>query len=125
MVCAEAAAATPTDCRVRHSSVATVLATVRAAGARARIEVEDDGPGVPERERELVFEEFYRGDESLSARKQGAGIGLALCRRIVLAPGGRIEVTRSRSLGGALFVVTLPEADVGRRLALAAQQETS
>ena len=94
---------------------------MRAAGSRVRFDVEDDGPGVPERERELVFEEFYRGDESLSSRKQGAGIGLALCRRIVLAHGGKIAVTDGPILGGALVAVTLPDAAVGRRLALAAR----
>jgi len=84
------------------------------------IEVEDDGPGVPERERELVFEEFYRGDDTLSRRVEGTGIGLAVARRIVLAHGGRIGVSRSERLGGARFTVTLPDAESGRRLALAA-----
>jgi len=100
-----------------------IRVVVRGKGPRVRIEVEDDGPGVPERERELVFEEFYRGDDSLSSSVQGAGIGLALCRRIVLAHGGRIDVSEGRTLGGACFAVTLPEAAVGRRLAVAAQED--
>jgi signal transduction histidine kinase len=86
------------------------------------IEVEDDGPGVPERERELVFEEFYRGDDTLSRRVEGTGIGLAVARRIALAHGGRIEVVKSQRLGGACFRVTLPEAVVGRRLAIEASR---
>ncbi len=86
------------------------------------IEVEDDGPGVPERERELVFEEFYRGDDTLSRRVEGTGIGLAVARRIALAHGGRIEVLKSQRLGGACFRVTLPEAVVGRRLAIEASR---
>jgi signal transduction histidine kinase len=84
--------------------------SVRAEGSEALFLVEDDGPGVPERERDLVFEEFYRGDETLSRRQQGAGIGLALCKRIVLAHGGRISVGVSKGLGGAAFRVTLPAA---------------
>ena len=106
---------------------ARILVGVRAEGpARAGaprgvvIEVQDDGPGVPERERELVFEEFYRGDDTLSTRVQGTGIGLAVARRIVLAHGGRIEAGRSAQLGGASFRVRLPDASEGRRLVLAA-----
>ena len=105
---------------------AKIRVTVRAAGTAATvagrvvIEVEDDGPGVPEKERDLVFEEFYRGDDTLSRRVEGTGIGLAVSRRIVLAHGGRIDVVRSERLGGACFRVTLPEAGVGRRLALEA-----
>lgn len=95
---------------------ARIRVTVRAAGGRVLIEVEDDGPGVPERERERVFEEFYRGDESLDVSVQGTGIGLALCRRIALAHGGRIEALRSRDLGGALFRLSLP---AGRHVPLA------
>ncbi len=86
----------------------TIRLSVRAEGAETVYLVEDDGPGVPERERGLVFEEFYRGDDTLSRRRQGAGIGLALCRRIVLAHGGRIGVLASKSLGGAAFRVALP-----------------
>ncbi|MBI5490586.1 MAG: hypothetical protein HY905_24850 [Deltaproteobacteria bacterium] len=63
--------------------------------------VDDAGPGVPDEERERVFELFY------SSRPYGVGIGLATCRQIVASHGGRLEVARS-DLGGASFKVWLP-----------------
>lgn len=105
------------DNAVKHSghNGARIRLRVRPEGRGTAILVEDDGPGVPERERELVFEEFYRGDDSLSRRTEGTGLGLALSRRIVLAHGGRIDVSRSADLGGAAFRVVLPAADAAPR----------
>ena len=65
-----------------------------AADGGIEIRVDDAGPGVPDEERERVFDLFYSG------RRYGVGIGLATCRQIVTAHGGRIEVDRS-DLGGA------------------------
>ncbi|MCG3135268.1 MAG: Adaptive-response sensory-kinase SasA [Planctomycetes bacterium] len=98
------------DNAVKHAGHdgAKIRVTVAASEGGAAVSVDDDGPGVPERERELVFEEFYRGDDTLSRRTQGAGIGLALCRRIVLAHGGTVRAERSAGLGGASFRVWLP-----------------
>jgi signal transduction histidine kinase len=69
------------------------------------VAVEDDGPGIPEADRERLFEPYVRGEES--NRCAGLGIGLAICRRIVDAHGGSIRVEAS-DLGGARFVFTLP-----------------
>lgn len=68
-----------------------------------RIEVADNGPGVPAEDRERVFELFARRDK----RVDGAGIGLATCRRIARAHGGDIAMTESAA-GGALVRVDLP-----------------
>ena len=68
------------------------------------IEVADRGPGLPPGEEEQVFEKFYRG-EQLGAR--GAGLGLAICRGIVRAHGGRIW-SRDVPGGGVAFLFTLP-----------------
>ena len=67
-----------------------------------RVFVEDEGPGVPERDGDHVFEPFWHGGQSSSS-----GVGLAICRAIVEAHGGTITVETPPG-GGARFVFTLP-----------------
>ncbi|HEV7148400.1 MAG TPA: HAMP domain-containing sensor histidine kinase [Pedococcus sp.] len=85
----------------------TVRVEVQAVGDRAVVVVEDDGDGVPTRERERIFDRFVRLDESRSRRSGGSGLGLAITRRVVTAHQGTITVDGS-SLGGARFTVALP-----------------
>jgi two-component system sensor histidine kinase KdpD len=68
--------------------------------------VADQGPGIPERERERIFEKFYRGRQS-AALIPGAGMGLTIARDIVEAHGGRIWVEARRG-GGSEFSFTVP-----------------
>ncbi len=76
-------------------------------GADARLEVLDDGPGIPSEALPHVFERFYRVDGARSTRGSGSGLGLAIVRWIVQMHGGRVEV-RSRVGEGTVFTVTLP-----------------
>ena len=76
--------------------------------------VDDDGPGVPEPERNRVFEPFTRLDAARTA-DQGTGLGLAIVAEIVGDLDGRVRLVDS-PLGGARFVVSLPPvapADAG------------
>jgi PAS domain S-box-containing protein len=70
------------------------------------IEVEDDGPGIPEEFRAVAFDMFVRGDSG-HARDAGTGVGLALVREFAELLGGSVELVDGR-LGGALFRVRLP-----------------
>jgi two-component system sensor histidine kinase KdpD len=83
---------------------------IRARGTPDGLDlrVEDEGPGIPEAERDRVFEKFYRA-EAVRGQVPGTGLGLAIVRGIVEAHGGRIRVERS-PFGGAALVITLPPA---------------
>jgi two-component system, OmpR family, sensor histidine kinase KdpD len=72
-----------------------------------RVDVEDQGPGLPAGDPERLFEKFQRGHEE--SNTGGAGLGLSICRAIVQAHGGRI-VALTRPQGGAIFSFTLPTA---------------
>ncbi len=77
----------------------------------ARIEVRDAGPGIPEGEIDGLFERFTRLDGSRSRASGGVGLGLAICRAIATAHGGRVSA-RNRPDGGAVFSVSLPRAEL-------------
>ncbi len=81
---------------------------VRLSGERAvvRLEVADDGPGVPAEDRERVFDRFVALHEART-RGSGSGLGLALARQLATRHGGTLEVGDS-DLGGASFVLELP-----------------
>lgn len=73
--------------------------------------VDDNGPGIAENERELVFERFRRGDGHRARGKKksgGYGLGLSISRRIIERHGGTLEIGESQ-LGGAAFVIRLPK----------------
>ena len=77
----------------------------RRDGDRALLEVEDRGRGIPEAERERVFDRFYRGER---AGEGGTGLGLAIVRRIAQAHGGSVELGAGNDAKGLLAKVLLP-----------------
>ena len=70
--------------------------------------VQDDGPGIPARARERVFERFYRVDRARSAETGGTGLGLSIVKHIVQAHGGEVGV-KSEPGTGTTFFFTLPK----------------
>lgn len=73
-----------------------------------RIDVEDDGPGVPESAWERIFTPFMRLDDSRTRASGGHGLGLSIVRRIIHWHSGRALIGRSQSLGGACFSLAWP-----------------
>jgi len=93
---------------IRHSPPDTdVQVQASAENGHARIEVTDDGPGIPADEAERVFERFYRSDRARSADEGGAGLGLAIARWIVELHGGTVRADETRE-HGCRMVVELP-----------------
>jgi len=73
-----------------------------------RIDVEDDGPGIPEQDWEKVFTAFARLDDSRTRTSGGYGLGLSIVRRILYWHGGQAFLGRSDELGGARFSLVWP-----------------
>ena len=74
---------------------------------KPRLEVTDDGIGIPKDQQDRVFERFYRVDKSRSKSTGGTGLGLAITRRIIQAHHGTITL-RSAQYAGTVFILTLP-----------------
>jgi two-component system OmpR family sensor kinase len=87
----------------------TVALSARRAGGLLEILVDDDGPGIPEDERERIFAPFYRLDRSRDRATGGFGLGLSIARKAVRLHGGTLRVEGS-PLGGARFVISLPDS---------------
>jgi signal transduction histidine kinase len=85
--------------------VAVGLKAGEAGGAE--LTVGDRGPGVPSEHRERIFEKFHRVDDTLTAEKGGAGLGLSIARQLARGLGGELRYSE-RVGGGAEFVLNLP-----------------
>lgn len=80
-----------------------ILLTTAMERERIIMQVADNGPGVPPEMRDRIFDPFFTN------KKDGSGIGLSLCHRIISDHGGRLMVAAS-TMGGALFTIELPAA---------------
>lgn len=84
-----------------------ILVTFHSRNGMNQLSVDDDGPGIPEKDRERVFDSFVQLERA-GARKMGFGLGLAIVKRAVEWHRGEISVSTS-PLGGARFLATWPE----------------
>jgi signal transduction histidine kinase len=92
------------DNAVRHARDRIVVTLDEGPGG-VELAVADDGPGVPQADRDRIFERFTRLDDARSTRDGGAGLGLAIARDIAERHGGTLSVDGS---SGARFVLRLP-----------------
>lgn len=85
----------------------TTQISARNSKQKLVINVDDDGPGIPESERERVFQPFVRLDEARNLDDTGTGLGLAIARDIAHTHGGHVELADS-PLGGLRVTISLP-----------------
>ena len=88
-----------------------IVVSIVAADDRVTCSVADDGPGIAPEDRARIFESFYTANHGLADSRRSVGLGLSLCRSIMLAHGGSIEVAAADP-HGSVFTIELPAADV-------------
>src|SRR5690606_35833290 len=94
---------------VKFTPSGSVRLSLRQVGDTAEIRVRDSGPGIPDEERERIFEEFYQVEGGFSRSTGGTGLGLAIARRFARLMGGEIQVASEVGTGSE-FIVRLPAA---------------
>jgi signal transduction histidine kinase/DNA-binding NarL/FixJ family response regulator len=92
---------------LKFTDAGAVSLSLHLSGDRLRFVVADSGIGVPPAARPRLFEPFFQGDASASRRHGGAGLGLAICKRLMEGMGGLLAY-EPRDGGGSLFVAELP-----------------
>jgi signal transduction histidine kinase len=99
---------------LRHTPAGTtVVVAAESADRKAGLSVRDNGPGVPERDHEHLFERFYRAD---GGKASGSGLGLAIARELAVRMDGAIEL-RSEP-GNTVFTLVLPLLDVAESVSM-------
>lgn len=89
----------------------SIVISAQDTGKFAEIKIADDGPGIPDGSKARIFDMFYTGDRVGGDSRRGLGLGLCLCKSIVLAHGGEVSVS-DNSPHGAVFTFTLPKIEV-------------
>jgi signal transduction histidine kinase len=95
---------------IRHTPAAgQILLAIRRTSAGVQVDISDTGEGISPEDLPHVFDQFYRGEKSRSRETGGAGLGLAIAKRIIEAHQGQIWV-ESQPGAGARFSFVLPAA---------------
>jgi len=90
----------------------TITVRVMQHEQHVRIEVEDQGIGIPEDKLARIFDRFYQVSDARYARSGGVGLGLTICKQIVEAHGGEIGVTSQEGVGSTFYVVLPDRQDI-------------
>jgi signal transduction histidine kinase len=93
----------------RHAAT-TITFELREYDGQSELVVDDDGPGIPEEQRDAVFQRFTRLDDARSRDSGGAGLGLAIVHDIIARHNGTVSIGTSET-GGARMILTFARAD--------------
>ena len=88
-----------------------IVITTKGLPGMAEVCIADNGPGIPDEMKPMVFDMFYSGAKSIADSRRSLGLGLHLCRSIVEAHGGTLELS-DKTPHGAVFTFTLPTGEV-------------
>lgn len=96
------------DNAVKYSPTGSLISIrVSALYSFVRVEIEDQGIGIPKEEYNNIFKRFYRGRQKAVQKTEGSGVGLYLSRKILEEQGGTLSVKAAKEQG-SIFVVQLP-----------------
>ena len=96
------------DNAVKYSqNNATVIIHVRQEGEFTQIAVEDNGPGIEEKNLGHIFEKFYRVNKEVSRSLGGTGLGLSIVKQVAITHGGKVSV-ESTVGKGTVFTIYFP-----------------
>ncbi len=100
------------DNAIKYTPAGTgITVTAAREGGMCRISIADEGGGIPAGEKARIFEKFYSGANKIADNRRSLGLGLYLCRAIVEAHGGAIDVKDNRPTG-TVFHFTLPAEEI-------------
>lgn len=100
------------DNAIKHTQTGSCITiSTRDGGNCAVIAVADNGTGIPDSEKEKVFQMFYSGSNSIADCRRSLGLGLNLCKSIVTVHGGEITVSDNQPTG-AVFTFTIPSGEI-------------
>ena len=100
------------DNAIKHTPVGShIRVATWQEGHHAVFSVSDDGPGIPDSEKDHIFQMFYTGSAAVADSRRSLGLGLNLCQSIVNAHGGSIAVSDNQPCG-TIFTFTIPSGEV-------------